>query len=281
MKTTTVASEDILFIMPQDRELQFPAMGALQMYVNSYELKMQANCVVSPMPEHRFRYAAIMPDEDWLAFLKLGIELKQQPEAIGFPDSVIELSDEKILSFYNSEKHAAQACAAIAGVECPPYPQVKTPALGVASHWLMCLDDFHLTDVPDAWGVSMVTEDAVLELAEGAGITTDVYIGRQSWRTYAVAAMGLPVIEILPRNRSVNWLSKFKNPLYRVIEEDHLNRLPGALSNIEQVLRYIREKQCSSQAPAVKDDETLTAVTASIAIPAASTSATPSTGLEK
>ena len=51
-----VASEDILFIMPKDRELQFPAMAALQSYVNDYKVKMQANTVTAEMPEYRFRY---------------------------------------------------------------------------------------------------------------------------------------------------------------------------------------------------------------------------------
>jgi hypothetical protein len=69
-----------------------------------------------------------------------------------------------------------------------------------------------------------------------------IFVGHQSWQTYAAAAMGLPVVEILPKDRAVNWLSKFCNPLYRVIEEGHLDRMPDTLKNLRDVLQYKAEQ---------------------------------------
>jgi hypothetical protein len=269
------ATEDVLFVMPKDRELQFPAMAALQMYVNNYKIKMEANCVTPQVPVYKFRYWADMSDDGWEFFQLLGIDLKQARETIAFPDSVIELTDEKLMSFFNSEKHCAQACSAIAGVETPPYPLVKQvqpaewdgrcvclgsePYESFASMVYACQDAGAFA-VFDDW-------DYLLSLTEAARLP--IAIGVQSWETYAAAAMGMPVIEILPKGRSVNWLSKFKNPLYRVIEEDHLDRLPDVLANIKEVMQWR-----FSKALADKDSATTTARSASTVVNAGSTSAT-------
>jgi len=251
-----IATEDVLFVMPKDRELQFPAMAALQMYVNNYEIKMQANCVLPTMPTYKFRYWAEMSDDDWNLFQRLGIELKQQREQLTFPDTVIELNDERLLSFFNSEKHAAQVCSAIAGVETPPYPLVKQAHAGEWSGWLMCIGPYALSlsadNAPPDCFVSNLTSDELLTMpAHGNEITAAIVIGYQSWETYAAAAMGLSVIEILPKNKGANWLSKWKNPLYRVIEEDHLDRLPATLKNLKEVMKWRSSKALAEQASAI------------------------------
>jgi len=287
-----VATEDILFIMPKDRELQFPAMAALQSYVNNYQMKMESNCVTTVMPEYRFRYQTTMSPEDWELFAKLGIALVQQPEQISFPDSVIEMSDAKILSFYNSEKHAAQVCAALSGVEAPPYPKVKQPTPGLASG-VLCITDYPvphtLLEKVLQWRGEysvqlMISEDwtRLLDTTTDAA-PTPVYVGTQSWQTYALSAMNLPVIEILPKGRGLNWLSKWKNSLYRLVEEDQLARVPDALRNIEATLKFLEEKRCrSGQDQAAKEAiATPTEATASSARAAASISATPRFGLER
>jgi hypothetical protein len=225
------ATEDILFVMPKDRELQFPAMASAQMYINNYKIKMEANCVTPTMPTYKFRYWADMADEHWDFFKRIGIELNQDREQIGFPDAVIELTDEKLLSFYNSEKHCSQVCAAIAGVEAPPYPKVRQVPPGAdAGKWMVELD------------VREDRREFERSLIYPAVEHNGIFVGHQSWQTYAAAAMGLPVVEILPKDRAVNWLSKFCNPLYRVIEEGHLDRMPDTLKNLRDVLQYKAEQ---------------------------------------
>ena len=268
-----IATEDVLFIMPRDKEMQFCAMSALQRYVNDYEVKMQANCVTPTLPKFQMRYKVDMPVEDWQLFQRLGIDLKQQPEEIGFPDAVIELSDEKLLSLYNSEKHCSQGCSAIAGVETPPLPKVVAVTGEMKGEWLWKFADVRLSLPVDLMhrpvqlcGDSF--EDVLWRVKEGPP-WDGIIIGYQSWQTYAAAAMGLPVVEILQKNRSVNWLSKWKNQLYRIVEEDRLDRLPAALYSIERVMSWV-----SSQAQADKAERRLTVATGSIAPSAVSTSQT-------
>lgn len=250
-----IAAEDILFIMPKDGELQFPAMSALQNYVNDYKTKMQANTVTPTVPQYRLRYWAEMSAADWEFFQGLGIELTQDREEIAFPDAVIDLSDARLLTFYNSEKHAGQACAAIAGVECPPYPKVRQVEPRLWSGRINCVDPGTFEALSrgqlaatclQLWCDRDFTDPSYFDYG-------DVFVGFQSRLTYALAAMNVPVIEILPRHRSVNWMSKWKNPLYRLVEEDKLDRLPGTLRNIEAILKYVVEQQAqcpSSPVPA-------------------------------
>ena len=244
------ATEDILFVMPKDRELQFPAMAALQMYVNNYKIKMEANCVTPTMPTYKFRYWVEMADAHWDFFQRIGIELNQDREQIGFPDAVIELTDEKLLSFYNSEKHCSQVCAAVAGVEAPPYPKVRQVKCGEFSGCLYAVtklaEDGRKLFAEDA-GVFISLRDVDdlvrMSTVDGTSILTPIVLGYQSWETYAAAAMGLPVVEILEKNRAVNWISKWKNPLYRICEADHLERLPDALHSIREVLCQLQKVQ--------------------------------------
>jgi hypothetical protein len=275
-----IATEDILFIMPKDREMQFPAMSALQRYVTDYEIKMQANCVTPTLPEYRMRYQVDISDEHWEFFRRLGIELKQDREEIGFPDSVIDLSDDRLLKFYNSEKHCSQICAAIAGVEAPPFPKVKLVKCGKWSGTLFCLDNLRLKPefIPEDVVCTSTALEEMLHWQEvdGTSILTPIVIGFQSWQTYAIAAMGLPLVEILPRGRGLNWLSKWKNAVYRMIEEDRLERLPDALYSIQEVMAWV-----SSQAAAGKVDGTPMVPIESTAPSADSTSQTPSSSLEK
>jgi hypothetical protein len=245
---TMTATEDILFVMPKDREMQFPAMAALQMYVNNYQVKMEANCVTPVMPTYKFRYWAEMADEHWDLFKRIGIELNQDREPIGFPDSVIELTDDKLLSFYNSEKHCSQVCAAIAGVEAPPYPLVRQ---------VKCTCPDQLWVVDDS-AFAIVLPDEVAFRWDGFAIgdprPDGIVLGYQSWQTYAAAAMGLPVVEILEKNRAVNWISKWKNPLYRIVEADRLERLPDALHSIREVLAWLLAKVAAGKAGATGTD---------------------------
>lgn len=249
-----ITSEDVLFIMPRDRELQFAAMSGLQSWVNDYQLKMQANCVTAEMPSYRFRYRVDMPEDDWRFFQRLGLELKQQPEEIAFPDAVIDLSDARLLAFYNSEKHCGQVVSALCGVEAQPLPKCRRIECGMWNRHLVWVGAGRFPSELCAMEAVLYSVD-VEELIGGGYADGALVMGLQSPETYAAATLGLPVIEILQPARSVNWLSKFKNPLYRLIEENKLTRLPDAIASIEATLQWIVERRrCnSSQVPAGMD----------------------------
>ena len=249
-----IETEDILFVMPRDHEMQFPAMAALQMYVNNYQVKMQCNCVLPEPPAYEFRYKVDMPEEDWDFFQAMGIELKQQPvDEIGIPEQVIELTDDRLLHFQNSAKHCAQICAAITGVEAPPYPVVKRVELKEFSRWLLVAGD-----LAGLYGSKCFAEhlliagvaSAVFVIDEWVGghpssIDTPIVIGMQGRQTYAACTLGLPVIEILPKRRTANWLSKWQNQLYRMVEEDQLDRVPAAIENLKATMAYIVAKKAA------------------------------------
>ena len=228
-----IATEDILFIMPKEREFQFPAMSAVQSYVRSYQYKMRMNCVIPNPPEFAFRYWCDMPDEDWEFFQALGIELPQLREAIGYPDAVIDLSTDRLMAFYNSGKHCAQVCSAITGVEALPYPKVR-----------QVKPDVSMTKVlhADLRFPSGLSDDAIINLHDEAW---GCVVLRQGWQSYALVSMGLPVIEILAPHKSNVWFSKWLNPFYRAIEEDKMDRLYAALQSIQEGLAWQSQQEAA------------------------------------
>ena len=69
--------DEVLFRMPVDLELQFPAMAVLQSFVNGYDEKMHANNPVKDgSVTFELRYDVEMPDEDLLVTEQ---ELVQDP----------------------------------------------------------------------------------------------------------------------------------------------------------------------------------------------------------
>jgi len=238
------------------------------------------------MPEFRMRYQVQMADEQWDFFQRLGVDLKQDREEIGFPDSVIEMTDEKLLSLYDSQKHCFQACSAIAGVEARAFPKSRVVdcAHEFGGTLLLVGPDVHglLMDVQDVMprdlSISSTRVDDLIALSEGKSSIpmTPIVIGYQSWHTYTASTLGLPVIEVLQKGRAVNWFSKWQNAAYRMIEYNRMDRLPGALHSIEGVLKW-----ASSQAAVVKADVIPTEAGESTAPVVRSTSQTPSSHLAK
>lgn len=234
-----IYSEDILFRLPDDRELQFPAMSALQRYVNDYQMKMDAQFhYMRPggKPEIHFRYAVECASEDWDFFQLLGIELCQPPEEIGPPDVVIDMNAERILSFKvpGSYKHAAQICSAMAGVEGPPFPKFKACEMDWSMQRILSTERLPGCEFCDE-------QDALLMFTSRAQIGG--FVGKQGWLSYMFASLGFPVVEILSKDRSETWLSKWMNPFYRVIEEGMVGRLlQPTLENLKKVVAWQYER---------------------------------------
>ncbi|MDE2099982.1 MAG: hypothetical protein KGL39_22200 [Patescibacteria group bacterium] len=203
--------ERILFIMPRDLELLFPAMAVLQSYVNGYAEKMK-NPMHDPtrgQAEWKLSYCLQMDGLSWKLFLDMGIELDQQPEIVDASvasaewDAVFDLSDDRIESWEWAASHAAQVCGYMVGVTARAYPQVRQLVPKKDGEWFQTADFLP--------GYPKLFERHVVDWFEGVG----GIIGT-GWVIYAAAAMGLPVIEIVPRGRSRNWLTKMRNPFYRM-----------------------------------------------------------------
>lgn len=249
-----IVSEDVLFIMPRNREYLFPAMSAMQSYIHNYDLKMRNNCVLREMPTFSFRYDCDIADEDWAFFQALGIELKQGRESIGYPDSVIDLSLPKILSFRSSIslKHCAQICAAIAGVEAPPFPKIRFRKPDFTMQHIFTLQRDPVGDFP------ALTAEELLDMEDGQ---IGCVVAHQGWETYMIAAQALPVIEIIDDNKQVQWLSKWSNPVYRALELEQMDELlPAALESIRRVLTWQSERDQAVAASKTQMDHSTSSV---------------------
>lgn len=261
-----IYSEDILFLMPADRELQFPAMSALQRHVNDYMAKMANQfkfMLPDKNPDFKFRYAVNMSADDWDFFQLLGIELTQAPEEIGPPDVVVDMRDDKLLAFKvaGSTKHAAQICSGLAGVEGLPFPKFRKCEMDWTMKTMLCGMPFFYP------GATMVSEDEAVTMFK-SGAQIGCYIGYQNWVSYMFAALGFPVIEILPTGKSETWLSKWMNPFYRVIEQGLEHRLmTSTIENLRGAVAWQSERIRAEEARA-----TLTAQSKSSAANAVSTS---------
>jgi hypothetical protein len=190
------------------------------------------------------------------------MELKQGREAIGYPDSVIDLSLPKLLSFRSSVslKHCGQICAAIAGVEAPPFPKIH-----IRRPDFTMQNVFTLKGDPIAGDFREVTIEELMDMEDGE---IGCFVADQGWETYMVAAQGLPVIEIIEDYRQVQWLSKWSNGYYRAIELEQADALlPATLENIRGVLQWQYAKVQAAAASKMQTDHST-----SSALVAASTS---------
>lgn len=230
----------VLFRMPLDRELQFPAMGCLQQYVNGFDHKAKTaipQTQVGAKPEFRLVYEVEMLEEHWAIFLRAGLDLKRQPERLdALPDAVIDLRDERILAFRDSGKHASQACWILAGCATPAFPTIRRFDPPQGGPWGILGD----LDCGDVWPCVRICADDLLNatMPRWMGI-----IARAGWETYLAASMALPVIEIVPAKRPRHWLSKFTNIAYRAVDEgseDILGQIREAARSLE---RMARERQ--------------------------------------
>lgn len=244
-----IITEHVRFLLPKDLELLFAAMAVVQNYVNTYPQKM-----ANASPQHgkfRLRYDMDISEEDWQLFRNAGLVLNTLPENLPLEhvDAIFDLREERITQFQQStNKHACQICGIVTGVSCPPMPMVRRvrPKLD-KFEWRAFLD---VADYCDE--MRLVNPGMLLRLSsdEWTGI-----VGYASWGTYLAASMGLAVIEIQPAGRPRNWLSKWTNPFYRMIQttdEFRMAYVIAAMKSIEEALAsasglvYV-EKLCSQQ----------------------------------
>lgn len=244
--------EDVLFLMPKVREYQFPAMSALQAYVNFFQTKMtNNNYIVGATPVFSLRYWCDMSDEDWQFFQSLGIDLKQDREPIQSPDAVVDLSLQRLLAFDvpGGNKHCAQICSAIAGVEAPPFPKV-----------LPRKPDPLMTRIftvhPDFVDFELLSREEFMDLPDGV---IGALVSYRGWETYMAAAQGLPVVEVLPNGCNSAWLSKWSNPFYRAVEADDTmdELIQAALVNLRGILKWLYERDRALAAKGIKTDHSM------------------------
>lgn len=202
--------DQVLFKMPQDRELQFPAMAVLQAFVNSFQAKMKSGVQPAPPPSYHLRYQVDMPKDDWLFFKTLGLSIVQQQEKIERPDLMLDFTEQRLELFKDSGKHVCQIYGIMSGVACPPLPVIRKVAPKIDGEPKWALVRYKLRGGIATGG----DELAAAKDAEWTGV-----IGYAGWETYLAASMGLPLIEILPRGRPRNWLSKWTSSVYRMVEE--------------------------------------------------------------
>ena len=224
----------VLFQMPKDRELLFPAMAVFQHFVNSYESRMLASDGGQGY-KYLLSYDLDIAKEDWELFQQLDLELKQPREVLDNVDMVVDFTEERLALFKNSGKHVCQACGVMAGVgTITPMPKIRQvqPKRDILV--------FKYVGVNSDLALDGITAKELVRLEDGkiSGV-----VGCASWETYLAASMGLPVIELVPDDRPLTWLSKWSNPYYRVVQgENIVVQISSATMNLVEVL------QCTPQA---------------------------------
>jgi hypothetical protein len=227
--------DKVLFKMPTDRELLFPAMAVLQHFVNGFDNKMKANDVSHDKEtEYRLRYDVEIAGPDWGLFERLGLKLNQGPVPIGLPDMIVDLREEKTLQFRESGKHVCQVYGVLSGVGCPPIPTTRKVAPDFSGgSWVS------VGQIP---GMKEITGEQLLDTVSGqySGI-----VGRAGWETYVTCCLGLPVVEIIPADRPRQWLSKWTHQHYRmVVESDHVARdVRSAIVSLNAWLKGVLERK--------------------------------------
>jgi hypothetical protein len=158
-----------------------------------------------------------MSPEDWQLFIRAGLIINVAPSTLPDVDMLVDMSDAKINTFSASGKHVCQICGMLSGIGCPPLPGITryTPRIGDFS-WAT-IDPFKLDGLCTITGEEIV-DGHIFARTYGTGSSYTGFIGYASWETYLVASMGLPVIEIFPVGRNRQWLSKWLNGGYRVVD---------------------------------------------------------------
>lgn len=216
----------VLFKMPKDKEYQFPAMSVLHAWVASFAPKMKSNDASFGKAAWELEYDVEMNPEDWNFFARAGYKLpKEQTHPMSGLDMVVDMTDERISSFRDTKKHVFQICVAMSGlqVNATTLPFVRRIRPALSGKW-----------------VTNPSEELLLNAQDGD--LTGV-IGPAGRETFLAASMGVGIVELVPEGRPRNWLSKYANPLYRVIEPGAgTGAVNRAVVSIERLLIQAHEE---------------------------------------
>jgi hypothetical protein len=210
----------------------------MQKWINNYDYRMSINDVSGGRAVYQLNYAVDVLPEDRDLLMKLGLYLIYQPGVVEVPDAIFDFSEDRLNTFHYTTKHATQVCGAFCGEDGSPYKDkqgVKHLALFPELSKIQLSYDDKWLNVP-------VDDDVFVSL-----IKNNVYmgvIGKASWQTYAAAAMGLGVIEIVPEGRPKNWLTKWASAIYRAVEEgpDEQVQIDQARASIKEYL-YVKRQE--------------------------------------
>lgn len=221
-------TEKLIFRMPVDYEYQFPAMAAMQSMVNSFVSNTQGRDVTGGREKYELFYDVDIPEEDWCFFQKAGLQLSISRSKIKNPTMLIDLSDARIDKFKDRGCHVAQVCEILSGaalkVSIPVLRQAKPKVDGYLWAWVGRLLDCEI--ISRLANAGQYTLEDLLRLQDGELTGVVGYVGRE---TYLAAAMGLLVVEIVTDERPRNWLSKYVNAGYRVVDVE-LQKRPMAIA---------------------------------------------------
>jgi hypothetical protein len=238
-----IVDDYVRFIMPYDRELQFPAMAVLQAYVNGYDQKMKMNDVM-PEAHQEFilHYDVTMPEYDWEFFQKAGIKLDKQRERVERPDMETDFSEDRAMKFFNSSLHVAQVYGKLCGIEASAFPQMRT----VAQH-----PGFEVAYIGSAPGhaIRRIGGEELLDVKDGE---LTCVVGYAGWETYLAASMGLYVAELRHPYIPRNWLSKWVSPFYYMLDATKDYMLRRMLEDMEENHK-LRQEQATQLALRERD----------------------------
>jgi hypothetical protein len=246
--------DKVLFMMPEDRELQFPAISVLQSYVNNFDQKMAANDV---SPNHSATYelqwdAVIGVEVDSLFdmnfFKEIGLGLSKPRVPITRPDVILDFREHRLLPFANTDRHVCQVYGLFAGIATSPLPKIRqvNPFMDATFRWAVLQTHFPVSRLIEdkiSYELPLLNSKQLIRIVdnEWSGV-----IGYASWETYLACSYGIPTIEIVGPDRNTNWLSKWSNPLYRICESAKPNlpvQIYSAMKNIEAALTYVRTRE--------------------------------------
>lgn len=239
-------TEKILFILPVSRELQFPAMGTVQEFVNTFQSRAKNSDVSrGKITAFELHYAVSCTPEDWHFFEHIGLKLDKQPsgaEQWQNPDMVVNMSEDRLNAFKDSGKHVQAVCSLYAGVECPSLPKIRAVAQLTGSHRYLVVGEEAQSIVGPATAKFVHADNycECEELVQAKDKEWTGVIAMAGWETYLAASMGLACIEVLPEGRPMTWISKWLNPAYRVIDGRTLEVQRRQLSRAVKSVEYKR-----------------------------------------
>jgi hypothetical protein len=251
-------ADSVFFRMPKDRELLCAAITAVQAFVNTY--KEKATKANIPGAMYHLLWDWDLSPEDWALYESLKLILVQKPQQLYRIDMLVDMSTERALSYISCHKHAVQIYGLFCGTLCPAVPVIRQVKPGLVEGHLkigLSEDCLQYSDLTLQLAEPVEFSPVIVEsLAHAEDWEYSCVLGHASELTYLAAAMGLPVVEILPEGRPTYWLSKWANSGYRVVEPglDEARQISTALISIREVVNALLLKQ--SAKTRVNSDDT-------------------------